>query len=117
MLITTFGSSVVTFDGVQGGAVEPRTSCHRFHFDQEDSRMVEELRAWAAGRLAALPSPLVPLSAVQPSTFFDLTCQLLAKACMDSTCTLLRVRSLLPVPSSSRAHQERGAARTFCCLE
>lgn len=99
MLVNTFASSVVTFDGVQGGAVEPRSSCRRFHFEQEDGRAVEELRAWAAGQLAALPSPLRPLSAVQPRTFFDLTCQLLAKASMDSTCTLLRVRSFLPVPS------------------
>lgn len=106
MLVTTFGSSVVTFDGVQGGAVEPRTSCHKFHFDQEDGRVVEELRAWAAGRLTVLLSPLRPLSAVQPSTFFDLTCQLLAKSSMDSTCTLLRVRSFIPVPSSSLAHNE-----------
>ncbi|CAG01067.1 unnamed protein product, partial [Tetraodon nigroviridis] len=90
MLINTFGTSVVTFDGEQGGPVEPRTSCRTFHFDQDDSRAVEELRAWRAGRLVVLPS-LTPLSAVQPRTFFDLTCQLLAKASMDSSCTLLRV--------------------------
>lgn len=98
MLINTFGTSVVTFDGEQGGPVEPRTSCRTFHFDQDDSRAVEELRAWRAGRLVVLPS-LTPLSAVQPRTFFDLTCQLLAKASMDSSCTLLRVRSSCPVPA------------------
>lgn len=99
MLVTTFGSSVVTFDGVQGGPVEPRTSCRKFHFDQEDGRTVEELRAWAAGQLTGLPSPLMPLSAVQPKTFFDLTCQLLAKASVDSTCTLLRVSSCFLSPA------------------
>lgn len=93
MLVNTFGFSVVTFDGVQGGAVEPRTSCRKFHFDQEDGRVVEALRAWAAGLRMLPPSPLTPLSAVQPRTFFDLTCQLVAKAPVDSTCTLLRVRS------------------------
>lgn len=92
MLVTTFSSSVVTFDGVPGGAVEPRTSCRQVHFEQEDGRRVEALRSWAAGQLVGLPSPPTPLSALQPRTFFDLTCQLLAKACVDSTCTLLRVR-------------------------
>ncbi|XP_071771304.2 protection of telomeres protein 1 [Centroberyx gerrardi] len=89
-LINTFGFSVVTFDGTVGGAVEPRTSSRSFHFDQEDRRAVEELRSWAANQLLP-PAPTVPLSAVQPKVYFDLTCQLLAKAPVDSTCTLLKV--------------------------
>lgn len=92
MLVNTPASSVVTFSGLQDGAVEPRTSCRSFHFNKEDGRAVEQLRAWAAGQGMLPPSSLVPLSAVQPGTFFDLTCQLLAKACVDFTCTLLRVR-------------------------
>ncbi|KAK2842779.1 hypothetical protein Q5P01_012979 [Channa striata] len=67
MLVNTFGFSVVTFDGAVGADVEPRTSSRSFHFDQEDLRTVEELRAWAANQA------------------------LLAKAPIDSTCTLLRV--------------------------
>uniref|UniRef100_A0A3Q0SCF2 Protection of telomeres protein 1 n=1 Tax=Amphilophus citrinellus TaxID=61819 RepID=A0A3Q0SCF2_AMPCI len=92
MLVNTFGFSVVTFDGVVGTAVEPRTSSRSFHFDQDDRRMVEELRTWAASQ-AVLPTvtATVPLSAVQPKVYFDLTCQLLAKAPIDTTCTLLRV--------------------------
>ncbi|KAK5927431.1 hypothetical protein CgunFtcFv8_012591 [Champsocephalus gunnari] len=33
----------------------------------------------------------MPLCDVRPKAYFDLTCQLLAKAPVDSTCTLLRV--------------------------
>lgn len=93
--MNTFGFSVVTFDGVEGEPVEPRTSSRSFHFDQDDQRTVEELRSWAASQdlLASVTSGM-PLSAVQPKAYFDLTCQLLAKAPVDTTCTLLRVRNL-----------------------
>ncbi|CAK6974682.1 protection of telomeres protein 1 isoform X1 [Scomber scombrus] len=90
-LVNTFGFSVVMFDGVQGGAVEPRASSRSFSFDQEDRRVVEELRAWAAGQALLPPVPTMPLSAIQPNAYFDLTCQLLAKAFISSSCTLLRV--------------------------
>ncbi|XP_071314595.1 protection of telomeres protein 1 isoform X2 [Trachinotus anak] len=90
-LVNTFGFSVVTFDGTMGGAVEPRTSSRSFHFDQQDRQTVEELRSWAANQTILPPIPTIPLSAVQPKAYFDLTCQLLAKAPMDTTCTLLRV--------------------------
>lgn len=93
-LVNTFGFSVVTFDGAVGGAVEPRTSSRSFHFDQEDRRIVEELRSWAASQALLPPVSTIPLSAVQPKAYFDLTCQLLAKAPIDTTCTLLRVRKL-----------------------
>lgn len=93
MLVNTFGFSVVTFDGTVGGDVEPRTSSRSFHFDQEDRRAVEDLRSWASSQ-AFLPAvPTIPLSDVQPKAYFDLTCQLLAKAPVDSTCTLLRVNT------------------------
>ncbi|XP_053175334.1 protection of telomeres protein 1 [Scomber japonicus] len=90
-LVNTFGFSAVMFDGVQGGAVEPRTSSRSFSFDQEDRRLVEELRAWAAGQALLPPVPTTPLSDIQPNAYFDLTCQLLAKAFISSSCTLLRV--------------------------
>ncbi|XP_026030551.1 protection of telomeres protein 1 isoform X2 [Astatotilapia calliptera] len=91
-LVNTFGFSVVTFDGVKGAPVEPRTSSRSFHFDPDDQRTVEELRSWAASQaLFASVTSTVPLSAVQPKAYFDLTCQLLAKAPVDTTCTLLRV--------------------------
>nr|XP_046250001.1 protection of telomeres protein 1 isoform X2 [Scatophagus argus] len=90
-LVNTFGFSAVTFDGAVGAAVEPRTSSRSFHFDQEDRRTVEELRSWAASQAVIAPLPTIPLSAVQPKAYFDLTCQLLAKAPIDTTCTLLRV--------------------------
>ncbi|XP_040895129.1 protection of telomeres protein 1 [Toxotes jaculatrix] len=90
-LLNTFGFSVVTFDGAVGSAVEPRTSSRSFHFDEDDRRTVEELRSWAADQTLLPPLPTIPLSAVQPKAYFDLTCQLLAKAPIDTTCTLLRV--------------------------
>ncbi|XP_028287747.1 protection of telomeres protein 1 [Parambassis ranga] len=91
-LVNTFGFSVVTFDGAVGGAVEPRASSHKFSFSQEDQQTVEELRSWTASQ-AVIPSTpsAIPLSAVQPRAYFNLTCQLLAKAPIDTTCTLLRV--------------------------
>lgn len=93
-LVNTFGFSVVTFDGAVGGAMDPRTSSRSFRFDQEDRQAVEELRSWAASQALIPPVPTIPLSAVQPKAYFDLTCQLLAKAPIDTTCTLLRVREL-----------------------
>uniref|UniRef100_A0A673B528 Protection of telomeres protein 1 n=1 Tax=Sphaeramia orbicularis TaxID=375764 RepID=A0A673B528_9TELE len=90
-LVKTFGFSVVTFDGTEGKPVEPRTSSRSFHFDQDDHRTVEELRSWAATQALLPPTPVIPLSAAQPKSYFDLTCQLLAKAPVDSTCFLLRV--------------------------
>ncbi|XP_069384619.1 protection of telomeres protein 1 isoform X2 [Paralichthys olivaceus] len=90
-LVNTFGFSVVTFDGAVGAAVEPRTSSRSFHFDQEVRRTVEELRSWAASQTLLPAVTTIPLSAVEPKAYFDLTCQLLAKAPIDTTCTLLRV--------------------------
>lgn len=92
-LVNTFGFSVVTFDGTVGGDVEPRTSSRSFYFDQEVRRTVEELRSWAANEGLLPPVPSIPLCDVQPKAYFNLTCQLLAKAPIDSTCTLLRVRT------------------------
>ncbi|KAM7003177.1 protection of telomeres protein 1 isoform 1-T1 [Tautogolabrus adspersus] len=90
-LVKTFGFSALTFDGVVGRPVEPRTSSRSFHFDQDDRRVVEELRSWASGQ-GFLPSvSTITLSAVEPKQYFDLTCQLLAKAPIDTTCILLRV--------------------------
>ena len=90
-LVTSHGFSVVTFDGAVGSAVTPRTSSLSSHFDEDDRRAVESLRAWAAAQLALPAQAGVTLAAVQPKVFFDLTCQLLAKAPMDSSCTLLKV--------------------------
>ncbi|XP_020789969.2 protection of telomeres protein 1 isoform X2 [Boleophthalmus pectinirostris] len=90
-LINTFGFSAVTFDGTVGEPVEPRTSSQSYHFDSDDQRKVEELRAWSSCQ-TLLPVPCsTTLSTVQPSAYFDLTCQLLAKAPIDSSCVLLRV--------------------------
>lgn len=90
-LVKAHGFAAVTFDGTEGEPVEPRTSSRNYHFDADDRHMVEELRAWSAQR-AQLPAPAsMTLSTVQPKAYFDLTCQLLAKAPIDSTCTLLRV--------------------------
>ncbi|KAM8861617.1 protection of telomeres protein 1 isoform 2-T2 [Synchiropus picturatus] len=90
-LISTAGFSVVTFDGAVDRPIEPRTSCRSFVFDEDDRLTVEELRSWAATNGVLPPMQMVVLSEVQPNTFFDLTCQLLAKATVDSNCVMLRV--------------------------
>lgn len=89
-LLTTLGWSTITFDGMIGSPLEPRTSSRTFSFSEADKRAVEVLRQWAASQLLA-NGPTAPLSSVQPSMFFDLTCQLLAKARMDTRCMLLKV--------------------------
>ncbi|MBN3282528.1 POTE1 protein, partial [Polyodon spathula] len=75
--VTSAGFSALTFDGRVGGPVNPRTGSKSYHFAEEDERKVEMLRQWAASRCA--PSEQ-NLSTVQPKQFFDLTCQLVAKA-------------------------------------
>ncbi|XP_077373907.1 protection of telomeres protein 1 isoform X2 [Festucalex cinctus] len=90
-LVTTFGFNALTFSGMVGADMEPRSSSRVFHFGEEDRRMVTELRSWLAAQDLLAPDVSVALSAAQPKMYFDLTCQLLAKAPVDSTCTLLRV--------------------------
>ncbi|KAI5100446.1 protection of telomeres protein 1 isoform X2 [Silurus meridionalis] len=89
-LLTTLGWSTVTFDGKIDSPIEPRTSSRTFNFGAVDKHTVEGLRQWAASQLLN-KEPTVPLSSVQPKMFFDLTCQLLAKASMDTRCMLLKV--------------------------
>ncbi|XP_060743071.1 protection of telomeres protein 1 [Tachysurus vachellii] len=89
-LLTTLGWSTVTFDGMTDSPIEPRSSSRTFHFGESDKRAVEALRHWAARQIPAT-EPTVPLSSVQPKMFFDLTCQLLAKASIDTRCILLKV--------------------------
>uniref|UniRef100_A0A3B1K7Q9 Protection of telomeres protein 1 n=1 Tax=Astyanax mexicanus TaxID=7994 RepID=A0A3B1K7Q9_ASTMX len=90
-LLTTLGWSTITFDGMIDSPVEPRTSSRTFHFDEADKHTVEALRQWAASQSLLTSESTVPLSSVQPKMYFDLTCQLLSKACMDSRCILLKV--------------------------
>ncbi|CAL8263058.1 unnamed protein product [Merluccius merluccius] len=90
-LLNTFGFSVVTFDGRPESTVVPRTSSKSFHFEQEDEQTVEELRTWAASQDLLPSTPRIQLSDVQHRSYFDLTCQLLWKAPVDTTCTLLTV--------------------------
>lgn len=89
-LLTTLGWSTITFDGMMDSPFEPRTSSRTFHFGEADKHAVESLRQWAAGQTLA-NGPSVPLSSVQPRMFFDLTCQLLGKASLDTRCMLLKV--------------------------
>ncbi|XP_077424511.1 protection of telomeres protein 1 isoform X2 [Vanacampus margaritifer] len=90
-LVTTFGFNAATFSGMAGADMEPRSSSRTFSLSEEDRRMVTELRSWVASQNLLPPDLTVALSAAQPKMYFDLTCQLLAKAPVDSTCTLLRV--------------------------
>ncbi|XP_051916135.1 protection of telomeres protein 1 isoform X2 [Hippocampus zosterae] len=92
MLITTHGFSALTFSGAVGAEVVPRGGRPAPRpLSEEDRRTVTELRSWAAGRDLLPPDPSVSLAHVQPRSYFNLACQLLAKATVDSTCTLLRV--------------------------
>uniref|UniRef100_A0A8C2JE87 Protection of telomeres protein 1 n=1 Tax=Cyprinus carpio TaxID=7962 RepID=A0A8C2JE87_CYPCA len=90
-LLNTFGWSTVTFDGTTDSPVVPRTSSKSFHFGESDIRTVQELRQWAANQSWISNDLKVSLSMVKPGMYFDLTCQLLAKAVMDSRCILLKV--------------------------
>ncbi|XP_061697222.1 protection of telomeres protein 1 isoform X3 [Syngnathoides biaculeatus] len=90
-LVNWFGFSALTFNGTVGAEMNPRTSSKTFHFTEEDRRIVTELRSWVAGRDLLPPDLTVPLSAAKPGMYFNLTCQLLAKAPVNITCTLLRV--------------------------
>uniref|UniRef100_A0A673NJ32 Protection of telomeres protein 1 n=1 Tax=Sinocyclocheilus rhinocerous TaxID=307959 RepID=A0A673NJ32_9TELE len=90
-LLNTFGWSTVTFDGTIDNPVVPRTSSKSFHFGESDNRTVQELRRWAANQSWISNDLTVSLSSVKPGMYFDLTCQLLAKAVMDSRCILLKV--------------------------
>ncbi|KAG7281898.1 hypothetical protein CRUP_031147 [Coryphaenoides rupestris] len=90
-LLNTFGYSVVTFDGRPGTTVVPRTSSNSFHFEPQDEQTVTTLRAWAVTQDLVPTAPSVRLSSVQPQSYFDLTCQLLWKAPVDTTCILLKV--------------------------
>ena len=58
--------------------------------------MVEELRVWAATQdLDPTMQRQLTLATVQPGTYFNLTCQLLARAPLDPRRTLLKVTHLL----------------------
>lgn len=94
-LLNTYGWSAVTFDGVTDSPVAPRTSSKSFHFGESDKNTVQELRQWAASQSLISSDPTVSLSSVHPGMYFDFTCQLLAKAVMDSRCILLKVISTI----------------------
>lgn len=88
--ITSSGFACLTFEGTLGAPVIPRTSSKCFHFTSTDHKMVETLRVWASTNISP-SSSLVKLCDVQPMQYFDLTCQLLAKAEVDGTSYLLKV--------------------------
>lgn len=88
--ITSSGFASLTFEGTLGAPIIPRTSSRYFNFTTEDHKMVEALRVWASTHISP-SSTLVKLCDVQPMQYFDLTCQLLAKAEVDGASFLLKV--------------------------
>uniref|UniRef100_A0A663NAS7 Protection of telomeres protein 1 n=1 Tax=Athene cunicularia TaxID=194338 RepID=A0A663NAS7_ATHCN len=88
--ITSVGFASLTFDGTVGAPVVPRTSSKVYTFMDEEQKIVEELRVWAASNLSVC-GPAAKLSGVQPMLFFDLTCQLVGKAKVDGSSFLLKV--------------------------
>ncbi|KAM9377163.1 protection of telomeres protein 1 isoform 2-T2 [Pholidichthys leucotaenia] len=99
-LVSSHGFSAATFDGAVGSAMEPRSSGRAVTVDEEGRRTVEELRFWASSRHLCSDSGGVstPLSSTHPRLYFNLSCQLVAKAAVDATCTLLRVWDGTPCP-------------------
>uniref|UniRef100_A0A8B9FG71 Protection of telomeres protein 1 n=1 Tax=Amazona collaria TaxID=241587 RepID=A0A8B9FG71_9PSIT len=88
--ITSGGFASLTFDGTVGAPIVPRTSSKGYSFVHEEHKTVEDLRVWAASNLS-ISEPAIKLSGVQPMLFFDLTCQLVAKAKVDGSSFLLKV--------------------------
>ncbi|XP_010001691.1 PREDICTED: protection of telomeres protein 1 [Chaetura pelagica] len=88
--VTSAGFASLTFDGTVGAPVVPRTSSKVFTFMDEEQKIIEELRVWAASNLS-ICGPAAKLSGVQPMLFFDLTCQLIGKAKVDGSSFLLKV--------------------------
>lgn len=68
----------------------PRTSSKTFSFTDEDRKTVEDLRVWVASNLFSPPS-MKKLCDIQPSTFFEITGQLIGKAKVDGSSYLLKV--------------------------
>lgn len=88
--VTSAGFASLTFDGTVGAPVLPRTSSKMYSFMDEEQKTIEELRVWAASNLT-ISGPATKLSGVQPTMFFDLTCQLVGKAKVDGSSFLLKV--------------------------
>ncbi|GCB72567.1 hypothetical protein scyTo_0002064, partial [Scyliorhinus torazame] len=88
--INAAGFSALTFDGTLGAPMKPRTNSKSYQFTANDQRTVEELRRWANATIS-IHKPTVKLSEVKPAEYFDLTCQLIAKAVVDRSAVLLKV--------------------------
>ncbi|XP_043565068.1 protection of telomeres protein 1 isoform X1 [Chiloscyllium plagiosum] len=84
------GFSALTFDGTPGAPLKPRTTSKSYQFTSTDQRTVEELRKWASAD-PSIHKPTIRLSEVKPAEYFDLTCQLIAKAEVDRSAVLLKV--------------------------
>uniref|UniRef100_UPI00398E97AA protection of telomeres protein 1 isoform X1 n=2 Tax=Pristiophorus japonicus TaxID=55135 RepID=UPI00398E97AA len=88
--ISAPGFSSLIFDGTVGAPMKPRTSSKSYQFTATDQQTVEELRRWANTKFV-IHTPIIKLSAVKPAEYFDLTCQLIAKAVVDRSAVLLKV--------------------------
>ncbi|XP_069759455.1 protection of telomeres protein 1 isoform X2 [Narcine bancroftii] len=88
--ISAPGFSALTFDGAQNAPIKPRTASKSYCFKSTDQRMVEELRRWANANTSIFKSG-IKLSDVKPAEYFDLTCQLIAKAPVDRSAMMLKV--------------------------
>ncbi|XP_051886187.1 protection of telomeres protein 1 isoform X2 [Pristis pectinata] len=88
--ISAPGFSALTFDGALEAPIQPRASSRTYHFTSTDQRKVEELRRWANANISVFKSA-TKLSEVKPAGYFDLTCQLVAKAVVDRSAVLLKV--------------------------
>ncbi|XP_077121043.1 protection of telomeres protein 1 [Ranitomeya variabilis] len=88
--ISSSGFSALVFEGTVDAPLVPRTSSERYSFTTEDQKTVEILRHWQMG-LQQFSTSRRKLSDVQPGQYFDLICQVVAKAEVDKASYLLKV--------------------------
>ncbi|KAM4040008.1 protection of telomeres protein 1 isoform 2-T2 [Anomaloglossus baeobatrachus] len=88
--ISSSGFSALVFEGTVDAPLVPRSSTERYSFTAEDQKTVELLRIWQLG-LQQFSGSRRKLSDVQPGQYFDLICQLVAKAEVDKASYLLKV--------------------------
>nr|DBA31258.1 TPA: hypothetical protein GDO54_007135 [Pyxicephalus adspersus] len=88
--ISSNGFSALVFEGTAGAPILPRTSSKTYSFNEEDHKIVESLRVWQMGQ-AHFSKSRLKLSEIKPEQYFNLLCQLVGKAELDTASYLLKV--------------------------
>ncbi|XP_062509588.1 protection of telomeres protein 1-like [Corticium candelabrum] len=87
------GLSCVVFDGKQGQPFDARSGHRNITFTDNDKKTVESLREWTVQQTDMLDKRTICyLNIIQPSTHFDLICQVVGIAEVSQhSCTIIRV--------------------------